>query len=154
MKTTTQQRNQVNCHKVVEVNNETGEILMLDYLFDDGDGFKGAVGTSFQAITQDEIDQRLDPDYIQERYKEIWQQVVEAGNTELGLREWCDELEPTEETEFDLSYMNHWPELRKYGFSEEDYPIFECIGGGRCFGKDFKGNKNPKLCALIRQYEA
>lgn len=55
---------------------------------------------------------------------------------------------------FDQSYSNLWPMLREAaGLDEEQAFIFECVGGGRCFDKDFQGNVNPELSAIIREFE-
>ena len=35
---------------------EYGDLIMLNYIFDDGKGFKGATGASFVPVYQEEID--------------------------------------------------------------------------------------------------
>lgn len=137
--------------KVVNVS-EDGQITVLDSVFRYNDGFKGAVGSKFYPVSEEEYEERTtkeaiieylfdaideDEEYIENMAEEI------IGNGLEG------------ETMFDNSYPEYWDEMRKeLGLSEEDAFIFDCVGGGRCFDKDFQGNVNPELSAIIRQYES
>lgn len=56
---------------------------------------------------------------------------------------------------FDTSHNELWDYLREeLNLSEDEAYIFNCIGGGRCFDKDFNGNINPELSILIREIES
>ena len=56
---------------------------------------------------------------------------------------------------FDTSYDELWDYLREeLNLSEDEAYIFNWIGGGRCFDKDYQGNYNEKLSQLIREIES
>lgn len=149
---------QINIYKVVNIDEETKEILMLDYLFDNGGGFKGATGTRFEPISEEQYHERISEDYIIDYIIDsgmIGEKINKDYERDFAyiIYEKMSEQEK-KEVSFDFSYQEKWDELRKFGFSEDEYPVFNCIGGGRCFDDKFKGNKNPELSAKIREYEA
>lgn len=155
MKTTKQK--QIDIWQVVNINKETNEIQMLDYLFDHGDGFKGATGTRFDPISKAAYREAMSKDSIIDRIIDCG--LVTAPNESLQYKfaeVIYKEMKANGELEsfvFDLSYTEHWDKLRKHGYPKSKYPIFNCTGGGRMFDADFQGNVNPELSAKIREYE-
>ena len=113
-------RTQTEYNKIVNYNEETKKITVLDYIFKD-DSFKGATGSKFEPVSRDEYEYRTDEDNFV----------------------------------FDTSHNELWDYLREeLNLSEDEAYIFNCIGGGRCFDKDYQGNYNEKLSQLIREIEA
>jgi hypothetical protein len=154
MKTTNENtRIQIDYNKIV--NFENNEITTLDYVFDDGNNFKGAVGSKFRVISIVEYNEITN-------YENVIERIIECGVPEMFIRtgaEGCYEhMYKTDEIEdfmFDTSYSNLWDYLRKeLNLTENEAYIFHCIGGGRCFDKDFQGNVNPELSEIIREYES
>ena len=155
----TQEREQKNYFEVVNIDKESREITMLDYIFKHSDGFKGATGTKFEPVSKEQYKDELSKDNVIER-------IIDFGLIEYSHNkdiQWkmaevlYKEMKKAGELEsfcYDLSYAEHWDKLRAFGYPKSKYPIFNCIGGGRCFDKDFKGNVNPELSKLIRDIEA
>lgn len=147
----------INYFAVVNIS-EDNEITVLDSLFEYNDRFKGATGSKFEPITLERYEEVINMDE-----EEIADYLIDNG-FELpdnykrgGFIEWAEQFTDNDKLSlfFNLSYSEKWDELRKQcGLSIEDARIFNCVGGGRCFEKDFKGNKNKSLHKLIRQYEA
>ncbi len=147
------------------------EYYFLDDIFQYKDGFKGATGTSIIPVSKEHYDYATSRDGILERYvdamgEEEWLETlglneddfededekmsaIEEGIYDLHL---AGELNPFEEANYDQEeQMRALPE-----FSDEDeYPVFEVVGGGRIFGKDVKFEKiyNKTLYNRIRQVE-
>jgi len=148
------QENRVSYGKVVNIA-EDGEITVFDGTFNYPDGFKGATGSKFYPVTQAQIDERFENQ--EDELRELWQMAVSEGQTEASLTDWADSYthEAGNSAFYDLSYENqYWDEIRSHGYPVEEYPIFDCVGGGRCFDADFQGNVNPELSEIIRQFEA
>lgn len=153
----TAKREQIDIYEIVNIEKEANEITMLDYLFDHKDGFKGATGTKFEAISKASYKEALSKDNVIERLidcglipnhpKQLERKFAEVIYKELKAN---GELESFV---FDSSYKEHWGKIRPYGYPVKDYPIFNCVGGGRCFDEDFQGNVNPTLSEKIRKYE-
>ena len=150
-------RTQIDYNKVVNFDKETGEIVVLNYIFNDNGGFKGATGSTFEAVSLSEYNERTDEDNVIEY-------LIDSG-LELpkdylrgGFQEMYEAMEASGEIEgfmFDTSHSELWDELREVcGLSEGEAYIFNCTGGGRCFDKDFTGNVNVELSQLIREIEA
>lgn len=144
-------------YKIVNIDEETGEITMLDYVFNHGDGFKGATGTRFEPISKEAYNEstsreniieylihsgmELPDDHKSHGFEGFANAIINAG--EAG------------EIMFDLSYNEKWDNLRfELGLTKDEAFIFNCIGGGRCFDKNFNGNRNTKLSKIIREYES
>jgi len=154
MKTT---KKQIDVWQVVNIDKENNEIQMLDCLYDHGKGFKGATGTRFEPVSKvsyeeamsknSVIDHIVSSGLITAPSKELEEKFAEVMYKEMKAN---GELE---RFQFDLSYAEHWSELRKHGYSKSQYPVFNCKGGGRMFDSDFQGNVNPELSAKIREYE-
>lgn len=152
-------REEIKINKLVgEKNNE---FYFLDYVFDEGNNFKGAKGTILVPISQEEYKERTTTPGLAEWLKEAWKYRFENDQTALGLEEWAEEVYSIDgdDAVFDLSYSNtdFWQQIREVepDLTEEDFPLFECIGGGRCFSKNMEFEKvyNPELIELINKYE-
>lgn len=137
------------------VNFENGEITVLDYVFDDGNGWKGATGTIFRPISREQYDEDTTFENIREQLKEMSDLPKEYWDG--GYNEWTQAIIDNGETEnvlYDTSYEELWDNLREeLGLDEDSAYIFDCCGGGRCFSKDYQGNINPELSKVIREYE-
>ena len=147
----TKEKKQIDIWKVVNIDKETNEIQMLDYLFDHGDGFKGATGTRFEPISKAEYKQRTSKKEVIQRIINCYDET--SYNKAKKLYKEMKQVGEIESFVFDLSYANLWYKLREYGYNEKDYPVFECIGGGRMFDENFQGNVNPELSKEIQKYE-
>lgn len=155
MTTTVRQEQKFN--KVVNFDKDTKEVIVLDYIFKHGDGFKGATGSRFEPVTKNQYMEVINMDT-----EEIADYLIDAG-FELpehykrgGFIEWAENFSTDDILNlfFDLSYSNLHDDIREQtGLTEEEAYIFNCTGGGRCFDKNFKGNINKDLSKLIRQAE-
>lgn len=146
----TKNREQTDYWKIVNINKDINEITMLDYVFEDG--FKGATGTKFEAVSKEEFKDRTKKDNILEFLIDCGLSDTQAKDAYTKAK--ANGVMGLAELVFDLSYVEHWDKIREYGYSKTQYPIFNCIGGGRCFDKDFKGNINEELSIIIRKYES
>lgn len=120
------------------------EYYFCDTLFEHADGFKGATATVLYPVTRENYESRIDPeDYDTIGYfEDCWRGAVQAGTTTKGLEPWVEEILETggDEAVFDMSGYDYWDDLREAipKLTEEDYPVFECVGGGRSFSPDMK----------------
>mgnify|MGYP001556407101 FL=1 len=144
-------------NKIVNFDEDTKEITVLGGIFKYEDGFKGATGSKFEPISRDEYEDRTDEDnfveylidsgiYLPDNFKR-------SGFE--GLAKAMIANDEVKDFVFDTSYNELWEYLREeLNLSEDEAYIFNCIGGGRCFDKDFNGNINPELSILIREIES
>lgn len=159
-------RQETKYNKVVNIS-EDGEISVLDYTFDHGDGFKGATGSRFYPVSKTEYKRLTTLKAVAEKLEECVS--IEDISDEFKFSEtgreyknpyliWAKVIKAAGEIEefmFDTSYSNIWNYLREVtGLSEKEAYIFECVGGGRMFSADFQGNVNPELSEIIRQFES
>lgn len=140
------------------------EIYALQYTFDDelhGKPFRGAVGSVFRAVSQQEYEERTTPEALKEWLREPWQEACKNGGEERSLTAYCQDVKDTDGTDFvfDPSHSDIWPKIRaaypEYK-DEGEFPMFECVGGGRCFSRGMKMKVLPaakKLWAEIRRLE-
>lgn len=149
-------RQETKYNKIVNFDKETNEITMLDYIFQHG-GFKGATGTKFEPITKSEYKERMQKDnvieYLVDSGIELPENYKRSGFN--GLYKAMKQNNELESFIFDTSYSEMWDKIRTdLKLSKNDAFIFNCIGGGRCFDKDFEGNINPELSQIIREIES
>lgn len=132
-----------------------------DYLFNHKDGFKGATATVLRPVSREDYEQRTDPydsDTL-EYFEECWKGAVQAGTTTEGLETWVKEVLAVDgdEAVFDFSGYDYWDDLRDAvpELTEEDYPVFECVGGGRSFRPDMQWDEiyNEELWERIKAIE-
>lgn len=137
------------------VNFEDGEITVLDYVYDYGDGTKGAVGIIFRPVSRVQYDEDTTFEHIKEVLKESSD--LPKDYWDGGYNEWTQTIIDNDETEnvlYDTSYESLWNDIREEtGLSGNEAYIFDCQGGGRCFSSDYQGNINPELSKVIREYE-
>lgn len=149
-------RTQTTYNKVVNFDKETNEITVLDYIFNHENGFRGATGSKFEPISKSEYKDRMSKDNVIEYLSDIGE-VPEAFKL-TGINGLYKAMKQNSEIEsfiFDTSYSELWDYLRKeLKLSKKDAYVFNCIGGGRCFDKDFQGNINKELSVLIREIES
>lgn len=131
------------------------DYIFLDYVFNHGDGFKGATGTRMELVSKDEYDNAMEDT---DRWEERWRDAVAAKQTEQGLEDWVEELSTKEKEEWlwDNSYGDELrDQIRALGYTEEEYPIIACTGGGRCFSVADTWDElyEPELWELIKEYE-
>ena len=144
-------------NKIVNFDEDTKEITVLDGIFKYEDGFKGATGSKFEPVSRDEYEDRTDEDnfveYLIDSGIDLPDNFKRSGFE--GLAKAMIANDEVEGFVFDTSYNELWDYLREeLNLSEDEAYIFNCIGGGRCFDKDFNGNINPELSILIREVES
>ena len=72
------------------IGTDEGTVIVLDYTFNHGDGFKGATGAQVRPVTQAEIDRALTDDEKQEWFEELWRQDAGTTNgTTDSLEDWA-----------------------------------------------------------------
>lgn len=145
----------VNYNKIVNVS-EDGEITVLDTTFIYKDGFKGATGSRFYPVSKKQYKQMTTLKAIEEKLRDCIAE-DEIPYEYKSYRGWAKAIKEAGEVEefmFDTSYCGLWDMLRdEIGLTENEAYIFECVGGGRMFDKNYQGNFNPELSAIIRKYE-
>lgn len=149
-------KEQTNYYEIIGITT-AGEIIMLDYIFKHSDGFKGATGSVFVPVSQEEIEERNDIENVIDSYGYLWQEAVESGLTTLSQEDYMQEIIDSSDGYYlghDTSYIYKIPE----SFKNEYYPdaeTFECIGGGRCFSRNMEWEilLRPDLLKLIEEVE-
>ena len=150
-------RQETKYNKIVNFDEDTKEITVLDGIFKYEDGFKGATGSKFEPVSRDEYEDRTDEDnfveYLIDSGIDLPDNFKRSGFE--GLAKAMIANDEVENFVFDTSHNELWDYLREeLNLSEDEAYIFNCIGGGRCFDKDFNGNINPELSILIREIES
>lgn len=134
------------------------EYYFCDYIFDHGDNFKGATGTVLVPISKDEYEERTSEDGLLDYLGEHWQGAVSSGETEMSKSEWVQWVYDVDGDDalFDFSGSNLWDQLREIGITEEEFPVIQCQGGGRCFGRfeDFDEIYDQELWEKIQAIES
>ena len=150
-------RQETKYNKIVNFDEDTKEITVLDGIFKYEGGFKGATGSKFEPVSRDEYEDRTDKDnfveYLIDSGIDLPDNFKRSGFE--GLAKAMIANDEVKDFVFDTSYDELWDYLREeLNLSEDEAYIFNCIGGGRCFDKDFNGNINPELSILIREIES
>lgn len=140
------------------IGKKDGAYYFLDDIFHYDDNFQGATATVLEPITKQEYEDAKSIDSLKDRgYDDLWKQAVQCDDTKLGLDEWLQEIldDDGDEGIWDLSGSNLWDQLREIGLTEEEYPVFECTGGGRLFSKDMVWDElyNEELWKKIQEVE-
>lgn len=152
-------REQIN--KVVGI--KDGEVYVLESVFNDN-GFKGATGYSMRPLTKEYAEERKEP----ENLRELWEEAVQAGMTELGLYAWAElvnkeadnegKLFPTDDDSYRDEFedlIEELPEDQKKQVKSMTDLTWEVSGCGRHFeyGMKFDTVFDQKLVDLINKYE-
>jgi len=150
-------RQETKYNKIVNFDEDTKEITVLDGIFKYEDSFKGATGSKFVPVSRDEYEDRTDEDnlveYLIDSGIDLPDNFKRSGFE--GLAKAMIANDEVKDFVFDTSYSELWDYLREeLNLSEDEAYIFNCIGGGCCFDKDFNGNINPELSVLIREIES
>lgn len=137
------------------------EYYICDTLFEHADGFKGATAMVLYSVSRSMYEERIDPENPDtlEYFEDCWRGAVQAETTTEGLEEWVKTVLNIDgdEAVFDFSGYDYWEMLREFvpELTEEDYPVFECVGGGRCFRPDMEWDEiyNEELWQKIKRTE-
>ena len=145
-------------NEVVNIDKENNEIITLDGVFEHSKTFKGATGSVFEAVSKAQYKKTLEKanviDYIMNSGIGMVDDKNISKNKANTIYKELKENNELVEFIFDLSYQYiMWDKIREFGYTENEYPVFNCIGGGRCFNKDFEGNTNKHLSKIIQKYE-
>lgn len=143
------------------IGKKDGLYCVCDYVFDDGE-FRGAVGSTFQPIDKDgyETMHNSSSEEVKDRFHDLWAGAAKDGRTEESLEEFCENILACDGDDalWDLSYSNYaWDLIRDAipELTEDEYPVFECVGGGRCFDPNMQWDElyDAETWALICKYE-
>ena len=153
-------KEQTDYNKVVNIADD-GEITLLDYTFDHGDGFKGATGTMFYPVSLAQYEEQTTLEAIEDRLEGAIpiEDIPHAytGTKKRPYKKWAQAIIDADEAgdlAFDQSDSHLWDYLRETcGHDDETAYIYECVGCGRMFNNTFEGNVNPELSAIIRDFE-
>jgi len=129
-----------------------------DTIFDYKDGLKGATATVLCPVSRENYEQRIDPSDFDTLscFADCWRGAVQAGTTTKGLEAWVEEVLyiDGDKAVFDFSGFDYWDDLRNAvpKLTEKDYPVFECVGGGRSFSPDMQWDEiyNKELWERIK----
>jgi hypothetical protein len=138
------------------VNYDNGEIVVLEYVFKDNDGFKGAVGSIFYPVSMKEYKKRTSKKIVIEYLKNCFteDEIKSMG----GINKFYNLIRDNGEIDqilFDQSYDELWESIREeLNLNKKNAYVFDYVGGGRCFDKHFQGNINSELSEIIREYES
>jgi hypothetical protein len=146
--------------KVIEklVGRKGGDYYVCDYVFKEK-GLQGATASVFRPVSEEEYEEAYDLDNLIDRFQELWAEAVKDGRTEDSLEEFCQIIADCDGDEalWDLSYYQYWDLIREAvpELTEKEYPILECVGGGRSFHRDMVWDVlyDAEVWALIRKYE-
>lgn len=120
---------------------------VCDTLFEHADDLKGATATVLEPVSLEEYERRTKTDggYAIDYFRDIWGEAAGNGSTEEGLYDFVATMFAShgDEAVFDFSGYEYWDMLREAvpELTEEDYPVFECSGGGRSFSPDMEWDK-------------
>lgn len=121
---------------------EHGSVVVLDEVFEYDNGFKGATGSQFEIVSREEVEEAIKTENFEEYAREIWQEGVAGGFTELGLGVWIKHYFGTEEEKieylYDNSYSHMHPAIRE-AFDVPEDAVIHCTGGGRMFPDALEG---------------
>jgi len=120
-------------------------------------GLQGANGIILRPVSKEEYKCYTQGKGLLNVLEIPWRKAVERKETIKGLKEWAKEVYKNggDKVIFDLSGSEYWGQLRKLGLNENDYPIFECVGRGRCFKPHMKFNEvyDKELWEKIKKAE-
>jgi len=138
------------------------EYYICDTLFEHADDFKGATATVLCPVAREDYEDRTNPngDYAKDYFEDCWREAVQVGNTTGSLANYAKMILAIngDEAIFDFSGYDYWELLREAApeLTEEDYPVFECAGGGRSFRPDMEWDEiyDKELWEQIKRIES
>jgi hypothetical protein len=133
-----------------------GVLIVLNYVFKDNNGSKGAIGSIFYPVHIQVYKRRTTKKAVIQYLKDCFTE--DEIKSKGGINKFYNSIKDNgtiEQTIFDIVDQELWDSIRnELNLNKEDAYIFDCIGNGRCFSKNFQGNINPKLSNIIRKYES
>lgn len=120
--------------------NDGGEVIVLGQVFEYEGGMKGAKGISFEIVSPEEVQERLDD--FREYIREHWQYDASNDYTELSLDEWIEHNFEDDEDKiqyiYDDSYSRLHDAIREL-FNVPEGAVIHCVSGGRMFPRALEG---------------
>lgn len=119
------------------VGQKENEFYFVDDIFKYDDGMQGVTGTILVPVSKEEYEDRTSNeakyDYLDNSGS--WEEAVKSGRTEESKQDYYQNIIDIagDELIFDFSGSDLWDQLRSIDYDEENYPVIECVGGGRCF---------------------
>lgn len=150
-------RTERNYNKIVNFDEDLREVTILERIFEDG-SFKGAVGSVFTYMNEDEYKEQLNeyygyPDAVSEYWEDnigtflSYSDMLSIANNEEEIERLILGIDSPEESLID--------DIREeLNLSEKEAFRFNFSSGGRCFDKHFEGNINTELSEVIRNIES
>ena len=132
---------------------------VCDYVFKNGEAFRGAVATVLRPISKQEHEDAQDINNLKDYFADLWAEAAKNRQTTESLEDFVQGTYDNcgDECLWDFSGYEYWDMLREAvpELTEEDYPVFDCAGGGRSFDVDMKWDAiyDAKAWALIKEYE-
>lgn len=133
------------------------DYYFLDYIFKDGENFKGATGTVLETLTEEEVKQRNDDYLSEDEMIGQWREAVYAKATIEGFYDWLEMVkdELGEDAGIDSSSESEYSPILREILGEEAVYRTNCTGGGRCFSVDMQWDEiyNQELWEKIKEIE-
>lgn len=126
-----------------------GTIVTLDYVFDDMNGFKGAVGSMFYRVSKNVVEESTWEDY---KDYLLDSGMDESDVTDAIVDQYMSECEFPGQ---DQSDYGCWEDIKaECGIDSDD--TLSCSGGGRCIrhGMDWKVIVSQELLDFALSYES
>jgi hypothetical protein len=140
---------------------ESGDFYICEDIFKYEDNFHGSTGLILCPVSREEYEDAENPSSptTRDRFLELWKDLAGQGATYKGFEEWLAMILATDfpDCSFDVGGCEFWDAIRKLepGLTEENYPIFDCVGCGRIFSANMKFEKiyEPKILKQIFKSE-
>jgi len=137
------------------------DYYFCDALFEHTDDFKGAIATVLRPVACEDYENRTNPNNpdVIKYFEDCWRQAVQTEITTDSLEYYVKMILDIDgdEAVFDFSGYDYWDDLRAAipELTEKDYPVFECVSGGRSFSPDMKWDElyDEKLWKQIKEIE-
>jgi len=135
---------------------------ICDTLFGHAIGFTGTIATVLCPVAREDYENRTNPhnpDTI-DYFKDCWRMAVQTETITDSLEAYVEMVLDVDgdEAVFDFSGYDYWELLREAvpELTEDDYPVFECIGGGRSFCPDMEWDEiyDKELWEQIKRIES
>lgn len=133
------------------------EYIVLKYSFDDWNDFKGLTGSSFELLTQSDVDERV-RDYDCD---DLRKEAVYNGNYTGSLSDFQDDVDESWVCDDSYNSTQVVQDMIEYVNENEgeEFEYSNCNGGGRMFSYDMLDDDYreyllfPEIKELIKQFE-